>query len=97
MAKGGKDGVGLYNAWVNQYEFQRPWVAPPSLPKDRLEILRKAFKDTLEDPEFMAEAKKIEAGMQYVGRRDQRLGQRNSDISPKAKEGLQFLVRKAKK
>ena len=79
MAKGGKDGVELYNAWVNQYEFQRPWVAPPSLPKDRLEILRKAFKDTLDDPEFKAEAKKSQARDGICGReRDQRLGQRNS-------------------
>ena len=52
-AKGGKDGVELYNAWVNQYEFQRPWVAPPGVPKDRVETLRKAFKATFEDPEFV--------------------------------------------
>ncbi len=31
---------------------------PPATPKDRLEILRKALRDTLADPEFVAEAKK---------------------------------------
>ena len=36
----------------------RPYVLPPGTPKDRLEILRKAFVDTLKDPEFLAEAKK---------------------------------------
>ena len=66
-AKGGKDGVELYNAWVNQYEFQRPWVAPPGVPKDRVEILRKAFKATFEDPEFSAEAKKTKLELEYVG------------------------------
>ena len=35
-AKGGSDGVQLYNAWVNQYEFQRPMVVPPGVPKDRV-------------------------------------------------------------
>jgi tripartite-type tricarboxylate transporter receptor subunit TctC len=36
----------------------RPYVLPPGTPKDRLEILRKGFIDTLKDPEFLAEAKK---------------------------------------
>lgn len=31
---------------------------PPATPKDRVEILRKALRDTLADPEFVAEAKK---------------------------------------
>ena len=36
----------------------RPYVLPPKTPKDRLQILRKAFIDTMKDPEFLAEAKK---------------------------------------
>lgn len=36
----------------------RPYVLPPNTPKDRVEILRKAFMDTMKDPEFLAEAKK---------------------------------------
>jgi len=36
----------------------RPYVVPPGTPKDRVEMLRKAFVDTLKDPEFLAEAKK---------------------------------------
>ena len=36
----------------------RPYVLPPKTPKDRLQILRKAFMDTMKDPEFLAEAKK---------------------------------------
>lgn len=36
----------------------RPYVLPPGTPKDRVEILRKAFMDTMKDPEFLAEAKK---------------------------------------
>jgi tripartite-type tricarboxylate transporter receptor subunit TctC len=94
-AKAGKDGVEIYNAWVNQYEFQRPMVAPPDVPKDRLETLRKAFKATLEDPEFMAEAKKSKLVMNYVSAQEiDGLVKEILDISPKAKEGLQFLLRK---
>jgi tripartite-type tricarboxylate transporter receptor subunit TctC len=36
----------------------RPYVVPPGTPKDRLEILRKAFMDTVRDPEFLADAEK---------------------------------------
>jgi tripartite-type tricarboxylate transporter receptor subunit TctC len=34
----------------------RPIVAPPGLPADRVALLRKAFDDTVSDPEFRAEA-----------------------------------------
>jgi tripartite-type tricarboxylate transporter receptor subunit TctC len=36
----------------------RPYVLPPGTPKDRVQILRKAFIDTMKDPEFIAEATK---------------------------------------
>jgi tripartite-type tricarboxylate transporter receptor subunit TctC len=36
----------------------RPYVLPPNTPKDRVQIVRKAFMDTMKDPEFLAEAKK---------------------------------------
>ena len=34
----------------------RPFLAPPGLPADRVEALRSAFMETLEDREFLAEA-----------------------------------------
>jgi tripartite-type tricarboxylate transporter receptor subunit TctC len=36
----------------------RPYALGPGTPKDRVQILRKAFVDTLKDPEFQADAKK---------------------------------------
>ncbi len=36
----------------------RPYTVPPGLPKGRLELLQKAFMDTMKDPVFLAEAKK---------------------------------------
>jgi tripartite-type tricarboxylate transporter receptor subunit TctC len=69
---------------------------PPGVPKDRVEILRKAFKATFEDPEFLAEAQKTKLELQYVGADEiNGLVKEILDISPKAKMGLQFLVRKA--
>jgi tripartite-type tricarboxylate transporter receptor subunit TctC len=37
----------------------RLYALPPGTPKDRVQILRKAFLDTLKDPEFLEEAKKL--------------------------------------
>jgi tripartite-type tricarboxylate transporter receptor subunit TctC len=38
--------------------FTRPYVLPPGTPKDRVQILRRAFLETLKDKEFLAEAEK---------------------------------------
>jgi tripartite-type tricarboxylate transporter receptor subunit TctC len=35
-----------------------PFLAPPGVPADRINILREAFKATMEDKDFLAEAKK---------------------------------------
>jgi tripartite-type tricarboxylate transporter receptor subunit TctC len=36
----------------------RPYLAPPNVPADRLAVLRKAFMDTMQDKDFLAEAEK---------------------------------------
>jgi tripartite-type tricarboxylate transporter receptor subunit TctC len=44
-------------------EIGRSLSAPPDVPKDRVAALRKAFDDTMRDPEFLAQAKKINAAI----------------------------------
>lgn len=39
-------------------DIVRTYTLPPGTPKDRVQALRKAFDDTLKDPEFAADAKK---------------------------------------
>jgi len=39
-------------------DIVRTYTLPPGTPKDRVQVLRKAFDDTLRDPEFLADAKK---------------------------------------
>jgi tripartite-type tricarboxylate transporter receptor subunit TctC len=36
----------------------RPYLLPPGTPKDRVQILRQAFIETMKDPEFLADATK---------------------------------------
>jgi tripartite-type tricarboxylate transporter receptor subunit TctC len=38
----------------------RPFLAPPGVPKDRAEALREAFARTMLDPEFLADAEKMQ-------------------------------------
>jgi hypothetical protein len=38
----------------------RVYVTTPKAPNDRVQTLRKAFADTLRDPDFLAEAKKVQ-------------------------------------
>ncbi|MGH7832265.1 MAG: Bug family tripartite tricarboxylate transporter substrate binding protein [Candidatus Binatia bacterium] len=45
---------------------QFPYSVPPGIPKDRLELLQKAFVDTLKDPELLAEANKSKLDIEVI-------------------------------
>jgi tripartite-type tricarboxylate transporter receptor subunit TctC len=81
-----------YKAYMAQMEYQRPLTVAPGTPAERLEILRRAFKATLADPEFMAQANKSKLDIIYVsGEEIDRIVAEVLSISPKVKENLQFL------
>ena len=45
---------GVHATWA----ILRAYALPPGTPKDRLNVLRRSFMDTMKDPEFVAELKK---------------------------------------
>lgn len=47
-------------------EILRSYTLPPGTPKDRVQLLRKAFMETLKDPQFLAEADKANLGVDPV-------------------------------
>ena len=47
----------LTSARVNGV-LNRFYVLPPGTPKERVNLLRKAFMDTMKDPEFLADTQK---------------------------------------
>jgi tripartite-type tricarboxylate transporter receptor subunit TctC len=49
----------VFKIILAQQEAGRPLLAPPGLPADRLRALRQAFDETVKDPEFLADAKRI--------------------------------------
>jgi tripartite-type tricarboxylate transporter receptor subunit TctC len=50
----------------NQGEFGRPFAVAPDVPADRLAALRKAFLDTMKDPELIADAKKRKLDVDFL-------------------------------
>jgi tripartite-type tricarboxylate transporter receptor subunit TctC len=94
----GKENRAIVNTYLQQYNFQRPFMLPPGTPKERLSILRKAFKATLKDPKFLADAKKSKLVIDYVsGEEIEKFVDQMLAISPKTKKSLQFLVIEKKK
>jgi tripartite-type tricarboxylate transporter receptor subunit TctC len=72
----------------------RPYVLPPGTPKDRVEILRKAFAETMKDSEFLADANKSKLDIDpLTGKELARLVSELSKLTPavvaKLKEALQ--------
>jgi tripartite-type tricarboxylate transporter receptor subunit TctC len=52
--------------YTSSVEFGRPIVAPPGVPKERVEALRTALADALKDPDLLEEAKKQAIEITYV-------------------------------
>jgi tripartite-type tricarboxylate transporter receptor subunit TctC len=93
----GEDKLSAYRTWVGSYEFQRPFTVPPGTPKERLQILRKAFADAMKDPAFIAEAEKSKLETTYVsGEEIDKYVAQIYSITPRTKELLSFLTTKAK-
>jgi tripartite-type tricarboxylate transporter receptor subunit TctC len=46
-------------------EFGRPYVLPPEVPKDRVEAMRRAMAETVQDPDLVAEATRIRLDMSF--------------------------------
>jgi hypothetical protein len=81
-----------YDVWSGPYEFQRPMVLPPGIPPDRLQLLRRAFRATLHDPAFLADAKKSKLTIDFVsGEEIERQVEKILSIPPSVRERLAFL------
>jgi tripartite-type tricarboxylate transporter receptor subunit TctC len=84
--------VETYKTYMAQMEYQRPLTVAPGTPRERLEILRRAFRATLSDPEFQAQTQKAKLDIIYVsGEEAEKLVHQVLSISPKVRDNLQFL------
>ncbi|MDB5594980.1 MAG: efflux transporter protein [Hyphomicrobiales bacterium] len=78
-----------------QTAFGRPYVAAPGVPAERIAALRKAFMDTMKDPELLAEAKRINLDVGPISGEDlqaqvAKLYATPADLVEKAKAAVAF-------
>ena len=54
----------LFRLNFGPWSFGRPLLAPPGTPEDRVQALRSAFTDTIADPQFVADAQRMNMEIQ---------------------------------
>jgi hypothetical protein len=84
----------IMELFFSHTSFGRPYLVAAEVPADRVAALRKAFMETMRDPEFMAEARRAGLDIDAVdGEQTQRLVRRFYEASPdivsKVKKALQ--------
>lgn len=88
-----KEDLATYKAWEAPYEFFRAFVVPPNMAQERFDMLKQAFKATLEDPELLAMAKKLELSIEYMpGTEIEKSLTEIFSVTPRVKENLRSLV-----
>jgi tripartite-type tricarboxylate transporter receptor subunit TctC len=80
-------------------EMGRPFVLPPGVPAERVAMLRKAFVDATKDPEFLADAQKLNFEVDVIdGEEMQKLMQqlyaKPKDVYVEAKRAIKVAVEK---
>ena len=66
---------------------------PPGTPKDRVQILRKAFQDTLKDKDFLAEAEKAKIDVNPVSIEEiEEIANGLSNLKPPMKDKLKDIL-----
>jgi len=64
-ARNADDRAAMDLAFGNS-EFGRPFMAPPGVPGPVVDTLRAAFEDTMQDPEFRADAEKRQLDLEFT-------------------------------
>ena len=85
----------LFAFYVSGGEVGRSFLAPPGVPSDRIAILRKAFDDTMKDPELLAEIEK--AKLDFVpgtGAQLQKLIADTAAVRPEVIERMRSILQK---
>lgn len=78
------------------YMLSRPYVMPPNVPVDRAKAMQAAFADVCQDPEFLADAAKMQVDVSPVGPQDAlRMLDRLADAPPDLKEEIRKLEAKS--
>ena len=74
-----KNTLTLWNAFNTQNEITKAYSVAPGTPKERLDILRKAFAATMKDPQLLADTKKSKLNVTHVTRKQVEKGVEESN------------------
>ena len=61
-----KEKLQILKLFMVTQEMGRPFAAPPGIPADRKAALAAAFDATMQDPEYLSEARKLELDINPV-------------------------------
>jgi tripartite-type tricarboxylate transporter receptor subunit TctC len=94
-ARNNDDRAAMDLAFGNS-EFGRPFIAPPGVPDEVVQILRDAFEDTMSDPEFRADADKRQLDLEITrGSEIQALIEKIYKTPPAVVERVKKIVQSA--
>ena len=83
----------LLSALFSQMDIARLFGAPPGIAQDRLDLLRRAFDESLADPALVAEAEKLKIDLNPVdGKQSERIVRDMSNISDDLKKELRTII-----
>jgi tripartite-type tricarboxylate transporter receptor subunit TctC len=78
------EGKAVLRLYSTPEEIGRPFVAPPNVPKDRVDALRRAFDATMKDKGFLEDAEKTHLEIDPVTGEDMEKLLKNAYASPPA-------------
>jgi tripartite-type tricarboxylate transporter receptor subunit TctC len=86
--------IEILESWEALSAVGRPVAAPPGVPEDRLAFLRAAFDQSMNDPEFLAEAAKSERELSYASGEDMaRIAKSATELTPEINEMFVKAIR----
>jgi tripartite-type tricarboxylate transporter receptor subunit TctC len=86
------EGKELFGFFINSATIGRSFLAPPGLAPERLAMLRNAFHDMLDDPDFIAEVRQAQHDIEPLpGAELEAIVERQLNISPALREEIKSL------
>ena len=83
----------MFSFYVSGGEVGRAFMSPPGIPADRVALLRKAFDDTMKDPELLAEVEKAKLDFHPAsGEKLQKIIADTAGVSPAVVARMQSLL-----
>jgi tripartite-type tricarboxylate transporter receptor subunit TctC len=85
----------MFAFYVSGGEVGRSFIAPPGVPSERVEALRRAFDATMKDPELLAEVTQAKLDFHPgTGEQVQKIITDTASIKPEIIERMQNLLQK---